>query len=87
MMRPLLVALIATPVAGFTLFAARTARTERRASHERMMTTLPGDPSLDMTTLPGDPSLILTTNAALDDKAGFVAAASKAIATALSKET
>ena len=35
--------------------------------------------------LPGDPSLVLTTNVALDDKAGFVAAASAAVAEALSK--
>jgi hypothetical protein len=35
--------------------------------------------------LAGDPSLILTTNVALTDKPGFVAAASAAVATALSK--
>ena len=35
--------------------------------------------------LPGDPSLILTTSATLTDKAGFVKAASAAVASVLSK--
>ena len=39
----------------------------------------------DIRDAPGDPSLILTTSATIDDKPGFVAAASKAVASCLSK--
>ena len=39
----------------------------------------------DIRDAPDDPSLILTTSATIDDKPGFVAAASKAVASCLSK--
>lgn len=42
-------------------------------------------PCIDPRDAPGDPSLILTTNVALKDKAGFVMAASAAVASCLSK--
>ena len=41
--------------------------------------------AIDPRDAPGDPSLILTTNVALNDKAGFISAASAAVAEALSK--
>ena len=56
--------------------ARRSARAALRLSDE---------PCIDIRKAPGDPSLILTTNVKLDDKAGFVAAASAAVAQALSK--
>ena len=46
---------------------------------------LSDEPCIDPRKAPGDPSLILTTNVRLNDKAGFVAAASAAVAQALSK--
>jgi phenylpyruvate tautomerase len=49
-----------------------------RAGPARASCTDPSD-------LPGDPSLILHTNVVLKDKAGFVASASAAIASCLSK--
>ena len=39
----------------------------------------------DICSAPGDPSLIMTTNVALSDKAGFIKAASAAVATCLGK--
>jgi len=79
-----LVGLLQSVAHGFTL-AARGVDAPTR-THLRCTEADPHrSGQLDPSMLPGDPSLVLTTSATLTDKAGFVKAASAAVASVLSK--